>query len=337
MRLTKVVFVTVLVLAVAGPAWAVTVPPPGISPFTSIQCRNQDVGTGYTPPASFVGDGIYHDPNTAGIVKNPVRDPVGHEDTWGIFATHLLSHGDLGADGIDIVPGVPVFFSNGDGSNTTWVVGMFYGGVDQKIQFLSPDPSHVSKFSVLNRGLQFDIYAVDPTKLTAANMLNLKAFNSGTHTIDDRYPGWVDANTVGAGSGATFLMHGSSQYFEFIGQQTDPNLGPFKFDGTTNVYFDVDPNYVNPLTGTTGAWANVANSNHFPTPQIDPNTDPLPGDHLSDVFLTFTDQGSSQGWDTFSSDQGGWANVSSIPEPLTMVGLFLGVGGLGRYLRRRFA
>jgi len=319
------VFVAGLVLAVTSAALAVTAPPPGISPFTSVQSRNQDNGTSYSGPV----DGIAHDPNEAGITKTPARGTIGHEDNWGIFAVHLLSKGALGGDGIAITPDVPVIFSNGDGSNTTWLVGMFYGGVDQSVQFNNPDAGHVSAFEVLSRGTQFDLYAVDPTKLAAgANMLNLMSFSAANRTGAAQYTGWVDPNTT---SGATFLMHGTSQYNQFIGQAT----AALKFDGLTNIYFDVDPNFVNPLTGTTGAWASIAQSNHFPTPKIFAG-DPDPNAHLSDIFLTFTDQASQQGWDTFSSDQGGWANAA-VPEPLTMIGLFLGVGGLGRYLRRRFA
>jgi len=315
----KIVLMLGMVLVLSQATWAVTVPPPGIGAYTFDRARNQDNGTSYVPTTAFnpANYNVPFDPH--GVVPTGVDisyplGRVGTEDNWGIALVYQLSNGQPSGSGTAIIAKPPIYYDNSAGTNDTWLVAIFHNGTDREVILSTPTAGHVSDFSVVTTGTQMELWAVDKSMLGAlADPNNLLDFNAASRLSANEYAGWLDATSK---STAVRLFTGTSAYAEFKGGVSDSG----KFDGTNNIYFDIDAG--------SGAWASaIEPGNFFLTPKLNPS-DP---DHYSDIFLTFTDQASDT-WNTYSSDQGGW---KVIPEPLTMLGVFMGVGGLTGYIRRR--
>ncbi len=114
------------------------------------------------------------------------------------------------------------------------------------------------------------------------------------------FPGWT-------GTPAELVAAGISTYFQFTG-----NAATLPPAGQTTTYLDV----------TSGAWANLF---------IDwwsPITGVVPSD-IQQVWTIGTT--STARW--IGSEDTGRAFI--IPEPMTMLGVCMGIGGLGAYIRRR--
>jgi hypothetical protein len=318
MRSIRIILAAGLILALSEAAWAyVAPPPPGGSIYTFSRSRNQDMGTSYTtdstasPPLNTPFDP--HVTNLGGAVTiTPPRGQMGQtEDSWGLAFLYQLSTGRTAADGsIQPQPG-GLYYDNSAGDQGTWLVAMFYGGTDRQIVLRTPAAGHVSDFQIVTTGTKIELWAVDKAALSALADPNLLLdYTPGARTAPNQYIGWLDALSEANGER---LLTGTSRYQFFNGGVSDNG----KFDGTSNIYFDVDPG--------SGAWDALAGSNYFPTPLLSGGT----GSN-SDMFLTFADQFSDT-WGASSSDQGGWAGHA--PEPATL-GLLL-VGGLAIIRRRR--
>lgn len=331
MRILKICAVVLLVAALSEAAWAVT-PPPYWSPVNQLKSRNQDNGTTYavTDPVAFAaagGFGTTFDPDNlagtgisrtkpTGAVAQP-GNPNELEDSWGIIHVYFIKAGTLTGNQTQVngIPAAPTW-DNSDGLEDTWLVGIFYGGNDTGITFTNP--LNATALTISTEGLHFELWAVDRAALSASATLNgvgpidpenLVDFDAANRSAANRYDGWVDGVGIK-------LLTGVSTEQTFSGTISADGL---TFDGQTDAYFDID------ATDPTGLWNAAWGS--------DPQLLSLVNSVLSDAYFSWDVQNSSRDWDVASTDLGGVANV--IPEPLTMIGLVLGIGSVGGYLRRR--
>jgi len=317
MRVMKTIAVGALVMALAAPVWALTIPtvPGGLVAFNS---RNQDQGTGYVWSDTTPGHSITFDPNRplpTGVTAFAAAGEIGNEDSWGLFTFYQIQHGI--SDGIGgIQPSGTVYYSNSDGSNSTWLAGVFYGGVDSSVTISNvQDPFTLvttQLFQVQADDVKFELWAIDKADLvnTVANPLDsnsLTNYIAASRTAANRYTGWVD------GLHGVELLSGTSTYFQFTGQQ----LSGSTFAGHTLVYWNIDPNDPNALWNPSWGLGNYFTDPHGNT---------------ADMTTDFTDVAGSRDWSTTSKDLGG---IDVIPEPITMIGLLMSVVGVGGYVRRR--
>jgi len=335
MKVLKILMFAGLILAVTGTAGAV-------SGFTALASRNQDMGSVYvyTNFATAVAQS-----GTPGSLTNTTKiaatGAIGNEDTWGIALLYYIAPGTpvgYGLPGTTVNPtGAPATYYNGDGSNGTWLTAIFYGGVDQKV-IMSPGlGSHgenVVNEDVYSAGLQFKLYAVSEAALAAAdaaagnqapnattllNYIDNVAHPGDGRTAQDAYAGWV-----GPSVGGTLLLTGTSTYFHTT-FQVEQDTGQIN-NGVTNCYFDVP---ADPTNNT--AWNNMWNTGQLLS-SFDNQAPAGTTGVVSDVWLNWTINNSTNNWDVYSKDFGG---ADIIPEPLTMLGLFLSIGGVAGYIRRR--
>jgi len=341
MRVCKLIAIVGLVMVVTGTTWAVTVPalpvlgdvyPPG-SDLHAVHfyTRNRDQSTGYlttvdgtytatSPTAAFTGPGVLtelKDPDGKFMTRSGAGGvqsaALGQEDTWGIFSMRILEAGRTTSPGTafaDIFKklGGDLTYEWTDTNNITGntvLVGVFFNGWDSEVV------TSGTSLQVQTVGTRFELWAVDKS------LVNLEGASQGPHydanfrTAQNRYKTWVDG-------GGTLLLDGNATYERFIGTQL--SSAPLVFDGQTVVYVDI------PTSGA-GLWdANVGGSAYF--------TDPL--GNKADLKLTNDIDPGADGWSVNSHDDGGFMFNEAIPEPLTMLGVLLGVGGVGKYIRRRF-
>lgn len=339
MKLFKILAIAGLMLAVTGTAGAVTLP----TGFIAWNARNQDNGTTYTytglaPGATITFAATSSDPNVHrflaadGKVIPGSGSPGVKEDSWGIALIYSIAPGALTNPGDDgsIVEntGAPATYTLNSTSGT-WLTAMFHGGSDTMVTITAGSGSVASGGNGIAVGnfsetiqldhLQFELFAVDFSNLSSASGpvsdQTLVQESSARHTAADQYVGWThDAagNPLG-----TLMLTGSSNYFAstvVVNGGSGAIVGA-SIDATT-AYFDVPaagPGLWNPILGAT---------DELLTPSGDP----------SNIWFQWTLINSTRGWAVKSNDAGG---TFAIPEPLTMLGLFLGVTGLGGYIRRR--
>lgn len=334
MRVCKMIGVVALVMVVTGTTWAVTVPaipvlgdqfPPGSGNVAvHFYTRNRDQSTGYlttvngtynatSPTAAFTGPGVLTELKAPdGMFMTRAGAGGGSEDTWGIFSMRIIEAGGM------VSPGTPfadIFKKLGGDLTYEWtetnvmtgntaLVGVFYDGWDTQVVV------NGTALEVQTVGTRFELWAVDKA------LVNLEGASQGPHydanwrTARNRYTTWVQG-------GGTLLLDGNATYERFIGTQLSST--PLVFDGQTVVYVDI------PTVGA-GIWDKfVGDGKYF--------TDPL--GNKADLKLTNDIDPGADGWAVNSHDDGGFT-FQLVPEPLTMLGVLLGVGGLGKYIRRRF-
>lgn len=327
MRVWKLISVA-LVMAATGAAWAETVPSfpvlgdkVGEYSAVHIYTRDRDQSTGYlvtvdgtytraTPVSAFAGPGVITAFSTPDQMLMAREGGVGTESQWGIFAVRIMEAGDTQVPSDifkQVVPPGDLTYEWTDTNiitGDTCLVGVFYDGWDSLVTI------NGNQLTTETQDIKFQLWAVDKAQVNLAGASQGPGYDANFRTARDRYTDWVE------GTG-TLLLSGISTFQRFIGTQT--GLGPFLFDGQTVVYFDVSPD------ANFGIWNPlIAGGNYF--------TDPL--GNIADIKMTYDIDPGTDGWALNSHDDGGLL-VQGIPEPLTMAGLFLGVGGVGRYIRRR--
>jgi hypothetical protein len=289
------------------------VPQSGIGQYTFERARALTNATTYSTTNTNVY-GVPFDPHAglpAGVTALSPRGQIEGEDGWGVALVYQLVNGVLAGDGSINPKTGGTYYDNSAGLNNVWLVAVFHGGVDRSVTLRSPSAGHLSDFDVVTTGTQMELWAVPKDSLSSvADPSLLVDYAAGNRTAANQYTGWLDATSMAAG---IRLFTATSQYELFKGGLSANG----KFDGTMNMYFDVNPE--------SGAWASIADSDHYLTPTIGGNGDR----HFSDIFMTFTDQYSDT-WNALGSDQGGWD--MKTPEPATLAMLALGALAL---LRRR--
>lgn len=340
MRALKMISAVALVMAVTGTAWAVTVPglPGGVDYLKS---RNEDQGATYIVAGLANGDEFSFNPTglvpgvptaVAGtlnggagvktVTKIGAVGAVAGEDSWGVALLYQIAPGLIanpGANGTQIGFVGPIVYDNSAGTQGTWLPVMFHSGVDVAVDVVQGSgtggggngiPVGQQKETIKTTGLKFELYAADSVAMDPLkDSVNLVDYVSARRTAVDKYTGWA-----GAVPGEVLLATGTSNFFQSTvvvdaaGQIVSNSL-----DAST-VYFDV----------TGGPWGAAWNSNALKTPD----------GVATDLWFQWTLDVGQRNWTVHSNDIGGALAV--VPEPVTIMGVVLGLGGLGGYIRRRF-
>lgn len=330
MRILKLCAVLGVLAALVVPAGAVTLPP-----YTGgvdyLKSRDQDNGATYLiDPTTFTAtqqDLTLAQFAAAGGQKFAAPGAFNGEDNWGIWRLYHIEPGMLTAGNTQVTAVGPVTWDDSPAANSTQMVGMFFGGVDNTVRIsnivLLGGGNFQYDIRIVTSDVQFNLWAVNKADLNLSasnagvglvNDTTLVDYLAGSRTIQDEYPGWLDA-TSKANGGLQVLDGVSTQ---FIVNGTISVIGGVEILNLhTDAWFDI--NAAGP-----GVWDLTWGS--------DPELVSLNGTP-SDVWFNWTITNSTENWTAQSQDNGGAANV--VPEPITMLGLFLGVSGVGGYLRRR--
>jgi hypothetical protein len=370
MRALKLIAVVALVMVVTGTTWAVTVPglPGGTDAggnaiFVYDKSRNADMGSTYVvtkdaaglvpltagdefnfAPTTTLNDGAIHGVsgtyNSVGGTTLFVRkfgatggaDLGGgvKEDDWGIALMYQLASGHLanpGSNGsiVSFGPQVgagSIVYDNSAGTQGTWITAMFHSGVDISVDVIQGAgtavngiPVGMEKQTATTAGLKAEVYAVDASALDPLkDSVNLTDYALARRSAIDQYTGWT-GNTVAAAN-EVLLFKADANY-----QQSTVVVNASGVIVSSSL--DTASDYMNVNTAL-GLWGPMLNSNQLKTPD----------GVLSDVWFQWTLDSGARGWDIHSNDIGG--ADAFVPEPVTIMGVILGLGGLGGYIRRRF-
>ena len=315
MRVLTLFLIAGLVLAMTGPAWALTVPTIGNGALYAVS-RNQDNGTAYwldsgTPEGVYVYDLSNPDPTLPTLHSQGPRGGQTGEDGWGLALMREIDAGIFHADTNSVEQAFPVQnYYTLSATSDTWLVGTFWGVTDTQVT-ITVDGSGKQTLDVLSSNLNFVLYAVQKDQLDAnVGMDDLLPYVAGSRQPPSEYTGWLDPDAWAAGTYVK-LLDGVSTSHEFVGSV---NLANGKFTGHTDVYFDVDENGTglwDPYWGVSGLFT-------------DGNGNP------ADMYFSWGLENGQWDWDTTSRDFGG---AQQVPEPATMV--LVSLGGLGVLFGRK--
>ena len=285
-----------LILAVTGTAEAASVPAP-TAPTWWWKANNWGMGTVYKA-----------DPGTYDRDDFTVWDGVGlpPAEPWKILPTAAHSADEDSWGLVDVKEmykgddqpqiGVGEALPYWSSNEDEFVVAMFYGAKDTQIT-INDDLT----WDVLADDFKVEVWAIDG----APDPYPPSSDADTARTDENRYTGWVD------GTG-TKLLYAESVFFEFTSSAQAPGV-----EGEATVYLDVDP------LATEWAWNYcVGSKNWYDWAK--------PG---ADMYVSWrTSATELDGWTVETSDE---ISGGQIPEPLSLAGLFMGVCGIGTYLRKR--
>ena len=338
MRCLRLLLLMGVVAALAAPAWAITLRI-GTNVF---HIEDRDNGTVYGGIPGGIGGSIGTTNNPGGGVGQldawaakipaaggwwPANAAPGwalgaSEDSWGIAFTDKIT---------DLV-GNEIWNKATSNTELTWV---FYGAEDFYAENLDLGGNQIQTASVGLRAELWEEPTAGGTPLTVA-LINA---GSGGRTALNAYTGATEGtNLLILDSTANHIRTlgsagGPATEFETeFNSQSNKGSGVAYFDvigGTMQVQFNNDE-FFGPAAGANGvvtgadAWITFEAdfSYNGPNPSGgDPTADPpvLPGNPPYDWLVTTT----------------GRLRTDYVPEPVTMAGLLLGIGCLGRYVRRR--
>lgn len=323
MRLLKLCTILGVLAALVVPASALTIPS-YFGGVNYLKSRNEDSGSLYiiSDLVDFAASGGFGHAYTqaeiaaagSGITKTPSVGGIGTEDSWGIVRLYHIQQGKLDPSKTQVTADGAVSFDDSLGTDSTQLVGMFYGGVDASVMWLN-----ATTVQIQTTGTKFELWAVEKANLDASALaagvnpvdgVTLVGFDATNRTGPNTYEGWLDATSK---AGGLQLLSGVTTEQIFLGTINANGVA-----GGSNTYFDI--NAAGP-----GAWDAAWGSN----PGLVSFVNSVP----SDMWFNWTITNSQRGWASQSQDNGGVANV--IPEPITMLGLLFGVGSVGGYIRRR--
>ena len=322
MRGLKLIALLGLILAVSGTAGAVTVPSYPTGSAVYLENYDRDMGTAYFGPSDWytrtVRGGTWSSANSSAfttVIPATGAWAGAGEDTWGIFDVATIAPGQKTGNNI-IQVGTPTYIwdSGSNMTGNTALVGVFYDGWDSQVIINNSAPPGSPILTVFAEEIKFELWAVDKSKVDLFYNRQGPAYDANLRTAQNEYLSWVDQSDTTA----VKLLTGTSTEFRFTGSA---NSSDGTFDGQTLTYWDINEN------DSTGLW----NANWGASSKIDPFIDDF--GNKADMKLTFDSHSGTQGWAINSTDSGGVGFV--VPEPLTMLGVFLGIGGLGGYIRRR--
>jgi len=300
-----------------------------------LQLGSADWGTSYEGDSdTYTWDGTTWVPDTSGnnLTVHPAQGHIAGEDTWGWFAVNAIYEGEVLTphENIGQAVGSPALWSSSstDGKE---LIGMFWGEKDTVVVLEAS-----GLFSVEGSGFKFAIWEQDAGSFAAANPFSATntPFNSvhrGANPWDftgigDDASSVLWASGIGqtgfAGTIASTTFTTSFNPLLTVGSKGQGNAtlsiqefaageGPTG-TGTANDYLNTDY-FISPVTGETGDI-----TLQFTTTSINPFNEPR-DNPLKDATVSNNDP----------------AAVNFVPEPITMLGLLIGVGSVGGYIRRR--
>jgi hypothetical protein len=330
-NLLRMCLVAALILTVGGTAQALSLQ---VGPYFQ-KTLNYEIGTAYA--GGVAGRYYFRDNATSYNTEEHGLLTYGDRVTDGLFSDLTVTKPDGLEDDEDIfgllrittIAGgtiSPVDSRFGDGSNASLVGnditaggiywaesfghdellhGIIYGGQDKVVECIVPD----SQYRIWQANGLFDIYLVQDTGV-------LEPFDAGLVPTDrtgtDEFPVWFDDTTD------PLIWSGSLGYFRFEGSTIVNPQGEFIFDGNTEILGDFSTHKAGSLDDLFVDWWQAPGDD-------EPLYDIWQSWNIGDPFA-FRD-----GW-TGSEDSG---RGYLVPEPVTMLGVLLGLGSLGGYVRKR--
>ena len=325
MRGLKLIVLTGLILAIAAPAWAGSIgSDPPFSGDLFMHMVNLDASRLYS---GFLANGTT--PATLGVWYNDPTNQLewsdkglleDNETAFGVFRIDEVYAGKrVGTCNIMKVDPPALLWHDGDGGKE--IVGIFYGRQDDFVRFSDPAPLGGSPPMLWEQ----DIYASgDEYKIWYQDS---GTFNDGVNGMADRFGTdqfyTIGYDTIGNPIGELVLT-GNSKLCCGLSWEIDVAFNPVNLEGDFNTLVEFDTGV--PWNETDGP-GDTDFLKSFPF---------MPGDggcaHMW-LHTTTHAQYVLPDWDMTSSDP--LTASVFIPEPLTMLGVFLGVSGLGAYIRRR--
>ncbi len=302
MKHMRLILMAGLIVALAAPAWAVTVPngPVHIKMDTWVS------GTTY----SGLADGTYTDSGVFGPAGTPGPGAKTGEDTWGIFKITTINTGlvQVPHKNISSSGGTPPF---SDGTGGKELVGIFWGGQDRAVTINGTTTTTESS------GLKVAIWEQDAGTFSQSGPgdRNTDPWDYTSIGDDASSSLWLTAETTPGffAAGALPTVTEFSSTFDISG-----GLGTFA--GTSLGYFQVGT-----LTGVgTGSANSVFDTDWF-WGDVDP-------DAYKADFRFFMNTEVDNTWSLNGQDP---VTMVAVPEPITMFAAVSGLGGLGMYLKRR--
>lgn len=264
-------------------------------------------------PTNLPGYGSYGGTLTSGaLVPDALSDT---EDTFGLVRISSMSYGDVTAidsrfgDGSDLtdlgndITGGGLFWAEGPIVEDNYLRGILYGSQDQVVECVVPN----SEYRIWAGGGLFDIYLIDGD--AAYNPSIVGNPTPADRTGLDTFPGWFDETAD------QLMWSGSLEYFRFQGVANDPTV----FDGQTEVLADFSTNKAGLWDGRMMDWWTHPDGSMYDLWQTW---------NIGDPFVY------ANGW-TGSEDSARMYVEVPIPEPVTMLGVVLGMGSLAGYIRKR--
>jgi len=328
MKSMKLLLGVALLLALSGPVWAT----PTTIPFeqaysgpTYWHISDWDDGSVYTGKLL---DGVTAAPldtpiSASLLEKIPTAGPQGVGDAWGIVSVDTINAATLSGPNNMSIDITKLLFKQGDAG--VEVYGVFYGRKDDTVTFRSNGSQEIYSDPLGYVGERIDLY-VQPLGTAAAWSTGMGG--PAAATTAGFYPGIGTDATGNLLPGATLVLTGYVQ----------PGFENGGLDGVSSTF---KPNG-NSGTGTFDfyiTWDGGTDLNTFGSP-TGPGVFPFDGGpgapYDADAYLSGTDRittsPASNPWLVSTSDP---AYMNAVPEPVTMMSMVLGIGYLGRYIRRR--
>ena len=336
MRCFKLLLMGGIVFALAVPTLATTIPfQQAYNGPVYLDIEDYDDSVLYNYNGGFLADGTTQIVTGTAYAANlvakswPGYRTIGAESAWGIFKVGFIEAAEVtGPNGItQLSPRVKLFE---DGVSNLELVGIFYGGQDQTVTFLTAGALGMQKIVAGDYTMDFYTQTVG----TYAGGGQVGGPGATNRISLERYPtvGYDPAgNLLGS---AELVLRLKSQ----AGIQQDEFEATFTPDGggsgngQFNFYASVfgDPTlYTTPLNPLAGG-----SMNDLWDTDVFPNGGAVAAvlGTTADIRFKGTSDPTNKEWVVHSSDP---ATGGVIPEPVTMAGLLLGIGCLGRYIRRR--
>lgn len=339
MRLLKLCTILGVLAALVVPAGAVGIPfSQAYNGPLVMHLTNWEDSVTYSYNKGFLKDGITQialgTPYAASDVMRLSTgiNLKGGENGWGIFQIDQILSGSI-TGGNSISTGAITLYDKG--TSPIDIVGIFYGGTDVTVTF-----TNSFSYETSSAGLKFEIFTQPDTYYGS---LSTPALGASARTDQNEFPnvGYDGTNTNTLLVGAERVITGTSQpgmdLYEFYS-----SFNALATSGTFNTYVSVAPlteafDSSSVSVGFSGSQNTNFNTNVFPTPTYKWDSvtlGPMVPGTTADFRLKGGSEGTDYNWLVRSSDP---LTTAFVPEPITMLGLVLGVGGLAGYVRKRRA
>ncbi len=338
MRHLKLLTAVGVMLAVAASAGATGIPfkQPWQGPVV-MHLTNYDDSVLYDWNGGYLADNVT--PIQLGVAYAPaqVKQYPGiatrpGESAWGVFRIDQILGAEVtGPNSITPVsPNVELYT---DGDAGVELVGIFYGRQDVSVTFLTPGPLGIQQ--ITGTGDRYEVFAQPVGTYNGGGPIGGPGASNRVAGVPNEYPtvGYVGDGTNTLLPGAQRVLTGVSQ----AGVETHEILANFTPDGggsgngTFNLYVSlgpVDPDGAGPLGSYVGTDNYIFDTDAFPNGGA---TASVPGT-TADFRLKGTTEPTLKEWLVRSSDP---LTGAMVPEPLTMLGVLAGIGGVAGYIRKR--